>query len=54
MIAEIPVYLNQELAKKLYVLQYPLRPADRAYDDDLGMSPTHSCPGNLQSDSRIQ
>jgi hypothetical protein len=32
----IPVFLSQELAKSLYMLYYPLRPADRPYQDDLG------------------
>jgi hypothetical protein len=32
----IPVFLCQELAQSLYMLQYPLRPVDRPYQDDLG------------------
>jgi len=35
-IAEIPVFLSQELANQLYLLQYPLRPASRPYEKDLG------------------
>lgn len=33
----VPVYLSQELARSLYLVQYPLRPAERPYDDDLGV-----------------
>jgi hypothetical protein len=33
----IPVFLSQDLAQSLYLLQYPLRPADRPYEKDLGM-----------------
>jgi DNA-directed RNA polymerase III subunit RPC5 len=35
-VAELPVFLNQDLAKQLYLLQYPLRPAQRPYSKDLG------------------
>jgi hypothetical protein len=30
-LAEFPVYLTKELADNLYLLQYPLRPAERSY-----------------------
>lgn len=36
LVAELPVYLNQDLAKQLYLLQYPLRSAQRPYSKDLG------------------
>ena len=39
----VPVYLSQELAQSLYVVQYPLRPADRPYEDDLGACCTDRC-----------
>jgi len=35
-VQEIPVFLSQDLVNNLYLLQYPLRPADRPYDKDLG------------------
>lgn len=38
----VPVYLSQELAQSLYVVQYPLRPVDRPYEDDLGAC-SHRC-----------
>eukprot|EP00455_Lapot_gusevi_P036305 TRINITY_DN4034_c0_g1_i1.p1 TRINITY_DN4034_c0_g1~~TRINITY_DN4034_c0_g1_i1.p1 ORF type:complete len:258 (+),score=64.99 TRINITY_DN4034_c0_g1_i1:61-834(+) len=44
---EIPVFLSQELAETIHLLQYPLRPPDRPYDSDLGalsgvrMKPNH-------------
>lgn len=34
----IPVYLSQELAHSLYLLQYPLRPFDRPYTDSGSLS----------------
>jgi DNA-directed RNA polymerase-3 subunit RPC5 len=35
-ICRVPVYLSQDLASSLYLAQYPLRPAERPYDTDLG------------------
>jgi len=38
-VRELPVYLSLELASQLYLLQYPLRSADRPYSDDGGGPP---------------
>lgn len=35
-IGEMPVFLSQDLAQNLYLLQYPLRPAARPYSANLG------------------
>lgn len=35
-VGTMPVFLSQDLANNLYLLQYPLRPADRPYASDLG------------------
>ncbi|KAK0168773.1 hypothetical protein PV327_002543 [Microctonus hyperodae] len=32
-VKEIPVYLSQTLADKLYIFQYPIRPASQGYDN---------------------
>lgn len=35
-VGTMPVFLSQDLANSLYLLQYPLRPLDRPYSNDLG------------------
>lgn len=35
-VGTMPVFLSQDLANSLYLLQYPLRPAERSYASDLG------------------
>ena len=32
-VGEMPVFLSQDLASNLYLLQYPLRPSNRPYTD---------------------
>ena len=41
-LCSFPVFLSQDLAQSLYLLQYPLRPAERPYEEDLGMSASRS------------
>ena len=38
-VRDLPVYLSLELASQLYLLQYPLRAADRPYSEDGGGIP---------------
>ena len=39
-VMEIPVFLATQLASEMHVLQFPLRPADRHYDDAHHNAPT--------------
>jgi hypothetical protein len=53
-VRELPVYLSLELASQLYLLQYPLRSADRPYSDDGGGPPVSAIFNPFKAPARCR